>query len=65
MNFITSLFTWYSLEFTRSIMPIMLSDVDFFLMSADYFIQFILKTLSLQRIFRAMKEEMSFTFNLI
>lgn len=46
-------------------MPIMLSDVDFFLMSADYFIQFILKTLSLQRIFRAMKEEMSFTFNVI
>ena len=43
----------------------MLSDVDFFLMSAYYFIQFILKTLSLQRIFRAMKEEMSFTFNLI
>ena len=42
-------------------MPIMLSDVDFFLMSTD----FILKTLSLQRKFRAMKEEMSFTFNLI
>ena len=46
-------------------MSIMLSDVDFFLMSAEYFILFILKTLSLQRIFRAMKEEMSFTFNLI
>ena len=38
-------------------MSIMLSDVDFFLMSADYFIPFILKTLSLQRIFRAMKEQ--------